>query len=619
DRPWPRQLPYLLLTASAALLALFLGWTAYAERINHNFYDLYFPQRGPRPSPDGIVIVAIDDATLARYGALPLSRSVLAQAIHKIQQANPRLLAVDLLFSEPSEPEADAELAEALAGPTPVVLASALEIAAEARWLKPLPQFARFAALGHAHADPDSDGVNRRVLLAKQAGQERYWALVLECYRMLRSPSPAPVLETEDALVIAGNPATEYRIPASRRDQRALLINYAGGNEAFPTLSLAAVLNGSLEPQLKDKVVLLGVTAQGVGDRLFTPYSSGIGMAGVEIHANILHTLLTEDFLQPASNAAVALAVVLIALLSAFALARLHGLRLTLALAALAVAVMGIPYWLFLHGAVWPAFSLLLPLGTAVVFCGAYQLLSARRSWAESEARRERSRQQFEMAAHEMRTPLTAIQGSSELLQRYALDDSKREQMLRLIGEESQRLGKLVERFLRVERLSAGEMELQRAPVDLSALLGSVAERLRPAAERKGIQLTWEHSGPEAEITADKELLEFAISNLLSNAVKYSPPGSAVRLVMERSGRQVQVHVVDNGPGLTAEESRRIFDRFYRTESARRSDAPGFGLGLNIAREIAAHHGGELRVDSAPGAGSRFTICLPIEIAVKPS
>ena len=109
----------------------------------------------------------------------------------------------------------------------------------------------------------------------------------------------------------------------------------------------------------------------------------------------------------------------------------------------------------------------------------------------------------------------------------------------------------------------------------------------------------------------DAELLDFAISNLLTNAVKYSPAGTSVTLSLERQDDQALVHIADQGPGMTAEESRRIFDRFYRTEAAEASANPGFGLGLAIAREIASHHGGELRVESKPGAGSRFTLALP--------
>jgi len=242
--------------------------------------------------------------------------------------------------------------------------------------------------------------------------------------------------------------------------------------------------------------------------------------------------------------------------------------------------------------------------------CGIYQLLWARKEFTKSEARRRRSQQQFEMATHEMRTPLTAIQASSELLSRYPLGEEKRKEMVGLIFEESQRLGKLVERFLRVERLSAGEIELRLTKVNVSSLLAETVRRVQTVADRKGIQLIYEGSA-DIEIDADRELLEFAVSNLITNAVKYSPSGTSVRVALESSGDRVQIHIADSGPGMSEQESRRIFERFYRTESARQSDAPGFGLGLAIAREIAVHHGGEMQLATRPGSGSRFTISLP--------
>ena len=162
-------------------------------------------------------------------------------------------------------------------------------------------------------------------------------------------------------------------------------------------------------------------------------------------------------------------------------------------------------------------------------------------------------------------------------------------------------------------------MELRRAPLDLASLLAATAERVRPAAERKGIQLIRKDEISGTEIEGDPELLEFAISNLLTNAVKYSPAGTSVTLALEQEGDQVLLHVSDQGPGMAVAESRRIFDRFYRTEAAQASDNPGFGLGLAIASEIASHHGGDLRVESKPGTGSRFTLALPIGIRRTPS
>jgi two-component system sensor histidine kinase ResE len=227
------------------------------------------------------------------------------------------------------------------------------------------------------------------------------------------------------------------------------------------------------------------------------------------------------------------------------------------------------------------------------------------------------SQQRFEMAAHEMRTPLASIQASSELLARYSLENPRREQMMQLLYEESQRLGRLVERFLSVERLSAGEMELHRAEVHLPSCLSAIRERLLPLADRKGVQLVLDETGEAVEIEADPELLEFAVSNLVTNAVKYSPAGTTVRIAWERDEQNAQIHVSDTGPGMTPEQTRRIFDRFYRTDSAKDSQNPGFGLGLAIAREIARHHGGDIRVESKPGAGSRFTVLLPLKNAAE--
>ncbi|MBI4463884.1 MAG: CHASE2 domain-containing protein [Acidobacteria bacterium] len=640
----PERLAYGLLAIFSLLVSLLVGWTGYAARINQNFYDLFFRQRGLRPPTDRIVILAIDDATLAEYGSLPLRRSVLARGIQLIRQGEPRLVAVDLLFAEASTPEEDRELERALAGEpeatepsesgpnfrfqnfrsmtkaAPMVLATALTADSTRRWLDPLPQLAqRAVAVGHVHADPDSDGVSRQVLLAKQAHQQRYWAFALECFRVARGHPSQPLTETETELEVPldRNPEGTASVPATRAGQRALLIHYAGPEGTFPRIGLAELLqNPSRSRELEGKIVLIGVTAQAAGDRLFTPFSSGVGMPGVEIHANILHTLLSENYLLPADDLDLVLAAVGVVILTAWMLAGLRGVSQAVLLAGIGLVLLGIPYGLFRLGRVWPAFSLLLPYGTTLLLCGSYQLLRVRRKLTDAEGQQQRARQQFQMVAHEIRTPLTAIQGSSELLARYALDGSKREQMLQVIREESQRLGKMVERFLDVEKLAAGQLELRRAPVELSSLLSRTAERLQPTAERKRIRLLQEGPGPKIEVEADADLLEFAISNLLSNAIKYSPAGNVVRWGLEAARGQVQIHVADSGAGLSEEQKRRIFDRFYRTEGARQSDEPGFGLGLAIAREIALHHGGDLSVENEVGSGTRFTLTIPVPNSV---
>ena len=107
------RLLYASVAAVCALVSLALGWTAYAARFNGSFYDLYFRQRGPLPLSEDVVLVVIDDETLARYGALPLDRSVLAEGVRAIAEAEPSLLAVDLLLSDVADPSSDRELREA--------------------------------------------------------------------------------------------------------------------------------------------------------------------------------------------------------------------------------------------------------------------------------------------------------------------------------------------------------------------------------------------------------------------------------------------------------------------------------------------------------------------------
>ena len=619
----------VLLGVVCATVSLLLGWSSFARRINLNFYDLYFRQRGPstlnangEASSNDIVIVSIDDATLARHGALPLNRALLAEGIRRIAVAAPKLIALDILLVDKGPEEDDTALEAALNDArVPIVLSSALEAGTGSGWLRPLPRFApRGRKTGHVHADPDGDGVSRQVLLSKYSGRERFWAFALEALIAVTpsgdtSEGQARLTETTKALELSGMGATRV-IPAAPASndttQRTLWINYAGPDGTFPRVSFAKLLDDpATATALGGKIVLLGVTAQGTGDRLFTPYFSASGMPGIEIHANILHTLLSQNFLAPVGDAVVALVMLLIAALTLLALARTHGAAQWVALLTIGAAVVIVPYVLFLAGQIWPAFSLLLCFGVSIMAGEAYELLIGRRRYLDSENKRRMARQQFEMATHEMRTPLASIQASSELLARYALEPKRREQMLRLLHEESQRLARLVERFLSVERLSAGELELRRAPVELTPLLTTISERIRPLAERKGLEFRVTAGNEALTLEADAELLEFAVSNLLTNAVKYSPSGCWVLLEWRNNKNGVEIIVADNGPGIAQPDQQRLFDRFFRTAQAERSTTPGFGLGLAIAREIITHHGGTVEVESAPGAGTCFTIQLP--------
>ena len=184
-------LGFLLLVTLSLLGIIALGWSAYGTQLNRYAADLLFRLRGEQKAGvEQIAIVAIDDETLARFGNPPLDRTLVAAALARICSGQPSVVGLDLWFAEPSNPRADQALMAALRGCPQTVLATGLveddpPDPQTARWRDPLLPFAESAAaVGHAHADPDLDGISRQILLAKSVAEQRRWALALEALRI---------------------------------------------------------------------------------------------------------------------------------------------------------------------------------------------------------------------------------------------------------------------------------------------------------------------------------------------------------------------------------------------------------------------------------------------------
>jgi signal transduction histidine kinase len=245
------------------------------------------------------------------------------------------------------------------------------------------------------------------------------------------------------------------------------------------------------------------------------------------------------------------------------------------------------------------------------ITAAAYYHLVTRRSLKRSEMEKARYQQAMHFVTHEMRTPLSAIQGSSELITRFALTDEKRKQVALLINSESKRLARMVEIFLNVERLSAGQMELKQEHINIAEMVALCVERTRPLADRKHIAVNLHPIATDLELTGDRELMEYACYNLLTNAVKYSPQRTEVTVTGARDGSHVRISVQDQGIGMDQKEVKQIFRKFYRTKKAEESGEAGTGIGLSIVQQIVEQHGGEIDVVSEPGKGSCFTLVLP--------
>jgi signal transduction histidine kinase len=603
-RPLSKAVVYSVAALGSALLATGIGFTSLAGQFDNNIYDFLFRLAPAAHNADETVLLAFDERTLQDHGGLRGMRATLAQALDAMSGAPPAVVAVDLTLSDPGDTAEDEALSGAFARTKNLVLAS--EMTAEGtRWQDPLPAFLKHAAaLGHVHAIVGPyDDIARAVALERVAGRQRRWALSLEAFRLRKS---VPDIVSTPTEVMVG-PVTIQ----SRWDEgRPMLVHYSKPG-TLEQVSIADVLAGKDLDRLSGRVVFIGVTAQSaVRDRLFTPLSVGVPMPGVKIHEQAYSTIATGDFLYPAPAVESVLFGLGGAALAGAIFLLLEGGLAYAAGAALLVVAAAAPYLFFSRGFVLPAFAPIAATWLAVLACGILQHFYVRRSLGESEAKTERYQQAFRFVAHEMRTPLTAIQGSSELMTRYALPEEKRKELGQMINSESKRLGKMITTFLDVEKLNAGQLELRRSRFEIAAAVETCLGRAAPLAEKKDIRASTELA-PELALDADRELIEYAIYNLITNAIKYSPAGSEITIAASDRNGSVCLTVADQGMGMDATEVRSLFRKFYRTKRAEASGETGTGLGLSIVDQIVTHHGGRIEVESSPGKGSRFTLLLP--------
>jgi two-component system phosphate regulon sensor histidine kinase PhoR len=216
------------------------------------------------------------------------------------------------------------------------------------------------------------------------------------------------------------------------------------------------------------------------------------------------------------------------------------------------------------------------------------------------------------LVTHEMKTPLTAIKGMSEVMMKFNPDAEKRREMNATINEATQRMTRMIDDYLDLTRLESGAREPRLAFHRVESLVEQNLLLLDPVAARRGVTLIRKFAPELPPILVDADLLARALTNLIANAIKYSPDDTDVLISLQAGEDNIFIVVADQGYGIPPEHQANVFEKFFRVPRVEDAETPGTGLGLALVREIAELHGGRVTVESETGAGSIFTLRLPL-------
>ncbi|HEX8131758.1 MAG TPA: ATP-binding protein [Pyrinomonadaceae bacterium] len=240
-------------------------------------------------------------------------------------------------------------------------------------------------------------------------------------------------------------------------------------------------------------------------------------------------------------------------------------------------------------------------------------LLREQAARSEAEAANRIKDQFLATLSHELRTPLTAIIGWAGLLRSKDFDPELQSQALETVERNARTQAQLIDDLLDVSRIVSGKLLLDVTEVELDKVVTNAINVVRPAADAKGISITYEKEPKRNFIKGDAARLQQIVWNLLSNAVKFTPEGGSVRICLERAGSHIKLSISDTGKGIAADFLPHVFDRFRQADSKTTRNYGGLGLGLAIVRHLVELHGGTVSAEShGEGQGATFSTIFPL-------
>jgi CHASE2 domain-containing sensor protein len=622
------------------IIAVVLHTSQLFSRIDNLIFDI-----GQRviqiAPPNDVILIAIDQDSLAQIGRWPWSRQVHADLLQRLQSEAPAVVGFDVIFSEAEKtnPSADIALAKAISASQKVVLPVLLEnVRGNGQVIEtlPLPALVAHAAdIGRVHAVLDEDSIARSVYLHEGLGAP-VWQLFAQAVLNVAEKKP-----TQNQF--NHTQANQNAFGLVRTDQRR--VNYLGPPGHFHHISYAQVLRGEFEPGLfNNKIVLVGATALGMNDLLTTPVSGlGLPMAGVEFHANVLASIRQHQLIQSPPfwvSTLIVLALSVLPLIWLPKVSALHGFISTLVFMCLVALLFGL---LPRISAVWvpPAATLCALLLAYPIW--SWRKLEAAQRFLDFELQYLKQNLISMPLAHQPQTDviydqfdarIAKVRAASQQL-RYLNEDRKEtlafishdlrapiavalmvlEQHPNLKSTLHQPLSQalfLAEDFLQASRAEMMDIT-QFNEVDIAGLVHQAIDDAYDAASQKNILLVREVTDDVVWVKGHFGLLHRAMLNLILNAVKYSPAKSKVivRLALNPEKSEAIFSVTDHGPGIAKAEQAHLFKRFSRVK-AHEKLAEGAGLGLYFVRTVVEKHQGEIAVQSDLGMPTTFCLHLPV-------
>ncbi|MEO6281348.1 CHASE2 domain-containing protein [Roseateles sp.] len=644
--------PWLALPGALALWAL-LSLAGVQPRVDRALGDLLVRAAAPAPAMPHSVVVDIDDASLralrGQLGEWPYSRDVYALMLGYLRQAGARLVVIDIVFAGPRE--GDARFAQALAGAPPVVLAAAglmpgQRAAAELAPTSPAEE----AALQRVGAAPagipwagltapadtlldaltvrgslgvisvalDDDGLLRRLPLLHQVQGRALPSLALAA--RLRADGAAG-WRIEGGELIAGG----RRWPVDEQARLRLRLPLNGGD--LPRLSwqrlmraaLGEVDDAELATQLAGRSVFVGSSAF-FADEVMVAEGR---LSGTVLNAALFEALGAEPapLLRERGAAVWALNAVLLALGTLPLLLRHQAWAAGGAMLAIVTAA-----WVgVLNGLLPSAAPALYLLALALLLTAIEHERQAQARERELTRERElaeaRSRAKTELLAHvshEMRTPMNAVLGFSDILARSPLSPQQAH-YVEVLGHAGRQAFALINDLLDNARIESGRLELRSHPFNLVDLVDLQLELLCERALRQGLWLrVFARTEATGWVRGDEQRVAQIVTNLVGNAIKFTKAGGVTVELARSAAGLIVISVQDTGIGIAPERLERIFQPFAQADASILREFGGTGLGLSITRSLARLMGGDVSVQSRPGEGSRFEVSLELPDTAAP-